>query len=139
MSFQFRDKDITRDSVKCLAQVQVDDVSCLPFVHQRCKPITKLDTKLVRHDLPMLKPCWLSSVTSLLSKCLSMFLRRICSIILPGTEVRLTGLQFPGSSFFPFLKMGVMFPLLQAVGTSPDYQDLSNMMEIVLTTSSASK
>ncbi|GAB0199840.1 mitochondrial enolase superfamily member 1 [Grus japonensis] len=28
MSLQFRHKDVVRDSVKCLAQVQVDDVSC---------------------------------------------------------------------------------------------------------------
>jgi len=39
MSFQFRDKDIMQYSVKCLAQVQVDDVSCLSFVHQHCNPI----------------------------------------------------------------------------------------------------
>jgi len=90
MSFQFRDKDITRDSVECLAQVQVDDVSCPPFVHQHCNPI--IDTKLVRHDLPLVKPCWLCQITSLLFMCLSMVLRRICSIILLGTEVRLTGL-----------------------------------------------
>jgi len=41
MSFQFRDKDIIWESVKGLAQVQADDVSCLPFVHQRCNPITE--------------------------------------------------------------------------------------------------
>jgi len=28
-----------RDSVECLAQVQVDNVSCPPFVHQSCNPI----------------------------------------------------------------------------------------------------
>ena len=76
------------------------------------------DTKLVRHDLPLVKPCWLSPVTSLLSMCLSVISRRICSIILPGTEMRLTVLQFPRSSFFPFLKMGVMLPLLQSVPCS---------------------
>ncbi|GAB0190293.1 exostosin-2 [Grus japonensis] len=39
MSLQFRDKDVVRDSVKCLAQVQVDDISCSSLVHQRCNPI----------------------------------------------------------------------------------------------------
>jgi len=39
VSFQFRDKDIMQDSVECLARIQVDDVSCLPFVHQRSNPI----------------------------------------------------------------------------------------------------
>jgi len=33
--------------------------------------------------------------------------------------------------------MGVMLPLLQLVGTSPDCHDLSNMMESGLATSSA--
>jgi len=42
MSFQFRDKDIMQDSVECLAQVQVDDVSCPRFVHQRCNPIIEV-------------------------------------------------------------------------------------------------
>ena len=31
-------------------------------------------------------------------------------MIFPGTEVRLTGRCFPGSSFIPFLKIGAMFP-----------------------------
>ena len=33
-------------------------------------------------------------------------------MILLGTEVKLTGLWLPGSSFLPFLKMGFVFPLL---------------------------
>jgi len=37
MSFHF----IMQDSVECLSQVQVDDVSCPPFVHQCCNPITE--------------------------------------------------------------------------------------------------
>jgi len=57
-------------------------------------------------------------------------------VILPGTEVRLTGLWFPESSFLPILKTGVMFPLFQAVGTSPDCHDFSNMVDSGLATSS---
>jgi len=34
--------------------------------------------------------------------------------------------------------MGVMLPLLQSVGSSPDHHELSNMMESGLATSSAS-
>ena len=30
-----------RDSVKCLAQIHVDDVSCLFFVHQHCNPVIR--------------------------------------------------------------------------------------------------
>lgn len=34
-----------------------------------------------------------------------------CSMILPGTGVRITGRLFPGSSFLPFLKMVQVFPI----------------------------
>ena len=52
-----------------------------------------------------------------------------CCITFPGMEVRLTGLQFPGSSFLPFLKTGVTLAFLQSSDTSPVLQDLSKMME----------
>ena len=39
---------------------------------------------------------------------------------------------------FPFFKMGVIFPLFQSVGTSPDCHDLWNMMDSGLATSSTS-
>ena len=79
-------------------------------------------TRLVRQDLPLVKPCWLSQMTSLSSVCLIRASRRICSMIFPGTEVRLTGRWFLGSSFLPFLKMGTMFAFLQSPATSPDCQ-----------------
>ena len=77
--------------------------------------------KFVRHNLPLGKPCWLSPITSLFSMCLhlSIVSRRICSMILLGTEVRLTSLQFLRSYCSPFIKMGVMFPLFQSLGISP--------------------
>ena len=34
ISLQFRDKDVVQGYAKGLAQVQVDDISCLSFVHQ---------------------------------------------------------------------------------------------------------
>ena len=49
-------------------------------------------TRLVRHDLPLVKSCWLSQITSLYCMCLNIASRRMCSMIFPGTEVRLTGL-----------------------------------------------
>jgi len=39
-------------------------------------------------------------------------------------EVRLTGLLFPGSSFLPFLKIGVTLAFLQSTGTLPFLLDL---------------
>ena len=59
-------------------------------------------------------------------------------MILPGTEVRLTSLFYPGSSFFPFLKMGVKFPLFQSVTASPNCHNLSHTMDGGLATSSVS-
>lgn len=48
-------------------------------------------TRLLRWFLPLVKLCWLSLVTSLSSMCLSIASRRICSLIFPGTELRLPG------------------------------------------------
>jgi len=42
-------------------------------------------------SLLLLKPCWLSHISFLSSMCLSIASRRICSVIIPCTEVRLTG------------------------------------------------
>ena len=36
-------------------------------------------------------------------------------MVLLGTELRLAGLQFPGSFFLRFLKMGIIFPLFQSL------------------------
>jgi len=52
--------------------------------------------------------------------CFRIVSRRICSMILPGTEMRLTGLSFPRSYFLPLFIMGIMFSLFQSLGTSPD-------------------
>jgi len=86
---------------------------------------------LVRQDLPLVKPCWLFHITFLSSECPSIAPRRICSTIFPGTKVRLTGQQFPGSSFLPFLKMSAMLPFFLSLGISPDYHDFSNVIEIL--------
>ena len=54
--------------------------------------LTGTVTEFIRCDLPLGKPCWLSLIISLFSMCLSIISRRICSMMLLGTEVRLTGL-----------------------------------------------
>ena len=66
-------------------------------------------TRLVKQDLPLIKSCWLSQITSLSRMSLNIASRRICSMIFPGTDIRLTSVQFPRSSFLSSLKMGVMF------------------------------
>ena len=45
-----------------------------------------------RHDLPLVKLCCLSHITSLSLMCLNVSSRRICSMIFLGTEVRLRSL-----------------------------------------------
>jgi len=52
--------------------------------------------------------------------CLEIVFRVRCSMIIPGTELRLKSLQFPGFSFLPFLKMGVIFAFLKSLGTHHD-------------------
>ena len=59
---------------------------------------------MVRQDLPLVKPCWLSQITSLSHMCLNVAFSRIFTV----TEFRLTGLQFSRHYFLPFLKTGVM-------------------------------
>jgi len=56
----------------------------------------------------------------------------------PGTEVRLMGLLFPGSSFKPFLRMGVAVTFFQFSGMSPRLHDFSKFMESGLPTTSDS-
>ncbi|GAB0209376.1 hypothetical protein GRJ2_003403300 [Grus japonensis] len=38
MSLQFRDEDVMHETVKCLAQVQVDEADHSSLIHQRCNP-----------------------------------------------------------------------------------------------------
>lgn len=59
-------------------------------------------------------------MTVLSSRCLSIALTVILSIILPGAEVRQTGLQLPGSSSLPLLKTGIMLASFQSTGISAD-------------------
>ncbi|PKU37342.1 hypothetical protein llap_12357 [Limosa lapponica baueri] len=70
-----------------------------------------------------MNPCWLGLITWVSFMSRIMALRMICSMAFPGTKVRLTGLEFPGSSFRPFLWMGVTFARRQSAGTSPVCQD----------------
>lgn len=65
----------------------------------------------------------------------SMASRRICSMILPDTEMGLTNQQFPGSSFLHTLKMDTMFSFFQSLWISHDF---SNVMESGLATTSVS-
>lgn len=82
-SHQFSCKDTTAsaDSVKDLADVKVNNMYCSPLI---IKPI-----RLVRHNLPLMNPCRLFPVTFLSFVFLEMASRRICSITISETAVRL--------------------------------------------------
>ena len=41
MSLQFRDKDVVWDSVKCFAQVQLDNVSYSSLIDQNSNPVVE--------------------------------------------------------------------------------------------------
>ena len=86
----------------------------------------------------IVKLCWLSQITSSSYMSLNVASRSICSVIFPGTDVKLTGLVFPGSFYFPFLKIRVTFTFFLPPGTSPDSHNFSNTMESGLLATSVS-
>ena len=92
----------------------------------------KIYTRLVKHDFPFMNPYGLPLTTFfsyLLLFCLERVSRTSCSITFLGMEMRLTGLQFPGSSFLSFLKFRVKLAILQSSSTSPICQDTLKMIE----------
>ena len=73
-------------------------------------------TRQVRHYLSFMKQCWLPHVFQ--------------EDLFPGTDVRLISLQFPGSSFLPFLNTGVFFffPVISGLCLTAT-TDVSKMIE----------
>jgi len=63
--------------------------------------LSRKATLWVRFDLPLVKPCWLCGITYSAHIRLNISPRRICSLIFPGTVVKLTGMWFPRSFFIP--------------------------------------
>lgn len=90
VSLQFRGKNVMLDTVKCFAQVQGDDTSCSSLIHQHCNPI-------IGHQIyqaPFAHKKAMLAVTNhhLIFSLLQHRTLRICSMILPGINVKLTGL-----------------------------------------------
>lgn len=67
--------------VKGSAEAQADDIHSSSLDTDAVAPLQKA-ARLVRHNLPLAKPHWLSLITSLSSICFDMSSRRICSMIL---------------------------------------------------------
>lgn len=76
----------------------------------------------------LVQPCWLSLFTSFSTH---MDSRRICSMILSGTEVKLAYNSFR-PSLYPFSKVWVVLFLFQSMENSPDCKDYSNMQMVAL-------
>jgi len=55
MSLHFRDKDVVWDSVKCFAQVQVDDISFSALTHQHSNPVIE-GHQICQAYLSLVKP-----------------------------------------------------------------------------------
>lgn len=85
--------------------------------------------KLVEHDFPWVKLCWLLLIIFSFLMCLKTVSRLSFSITFPGTEVRQISLWFPGSSFLSFLKIGVTYVFLQSLGTSSSYHHQCKIIE----------
>ena len=71
----------------------------------------------VMHERPLIKPCWQEVSRLLLTRWSVTTSRMSCSSTFPTTEVRLTGLLFPGVWRLPFLWMGETFPTFQSIGS----------------------
>lgn len=97
LSLHFRDKDVVCNPVKGLAEFQITLVS-LPLSTDAAPPPQKTTTRLIRHDLPLVKPDWLFQITPLSYMCLNVSSKRICSVIAP------TVCSFLDLPFYPFKK-----------------------------------
>lgn len=84
-----------RDGSEGLTKIQKDHICCILFIHQAGDLI--IEGHLITKAGPYRS---LTHVTYAL-KCLSVAPRNSFSITFPGTEVRLTGQSFPGSSLIP--------------------------------------
>jgi len=83
------------------------------------------------------KPCWLSHITSLFSMYLSIASRRICTMLFPGTEARLTVSSSLSHPFCPSWKWVLSHCFFQSPWTSSDCHDFSNVIKNGLETKSA--
>lgn len=86
---QCREKEVVWEHSKGLAQVQGDDINCLPVVHQ-CQHCITEGTRWIRHGLPLAQPCWLSQITSSSLSCLHTSSGMLCSMISNTYEVAVT-------------------------------------------------
>lgn len=100
VSLPFQKKGYCVGQYEMLCTSQVDDISCPSLI--QCHNYTVEGHQICQAwFIPLVKSCWLSPVNSLFSLCLSIVLRTICSMLLPGTELRRTGLYFPFLFLFP--------------------------------------
>lgn len=126
-----------QDSIECFAQVQAGDISHFYFIHHRCNSSVKghqigqaqftLSEAMLavsNHRLVFHVP-WHSFLEDLLHD----LARHLGESSWP---------VFPGFSFFPFLKVGILCPLFQSLGTSLACLNCSDRMENGLATSSVS-
>lgn len=111
VSLQFRDKDVVGDSVRLYRSPNIWPFLC---------PLLRLlfpQRPLNGQAGPAFGAAvLLSQITSLSYVCLSTPSRKIYSLILPDTEMRLTSKKFPWSCFLGFLNMGKRFPFSSHLG-----------------------
>lgn len=84
---------------------------------------------LVKYYFLSINPCQLLLITFSSFMCLEIVSKNNCSIKFPGTDMWLTSLQLPRSSFLCFLKIGVTFSVFQSSETSPDHIDLVKIID----------
>lgn len=90
--------------------------------------LSKRKMRLLWCDLFLTNPCWLFLITLFSSRCLQIDCSIIYLCIFLSIKVKLTGLQFSGSSYFPFSKIDTVFAFLPSSGTSPILHELSEII-----------
>lgn len=108
--------------------------AALPLSARAVTPLQKV-TKSVRYNSPLVKPCWISPVTSLFSTCHSILSRRICSLTLLSRD-ETDYLVVLWIFLSPLVKNRCYMPLSQTLGNSLDCPYFSNEIDGVLAISS---
>jgi len=127
-------EDVMGDSVKSLAKVKVRYIHCSPLTYPACHvpgtmyPVmtSQRATRLVKHDFPLVNPCWLLLTIFLLgddiqNKLFYQLPRHGCEADWP--------VVFQLLLLASFLKSGVTVVFFQSLGTYPVLHGLSKMIE----------
>lgn len=130
-SISLGQQNAVENSVKSFAEVYINIIHCSPHVNRRCCYVVEGDYSLVCRDLSLVNPLWLFPIICFIW--FVMVSKRTHSVTCPGDKVRPLCLQFPMSSFGPFLWIGMTFFPLLVIRDIPWSLCPSNIIDSLLT------